>query len=231
MASRRRLLALATLALALVGAPAIGAGPSVDAAPDDPPSTIASVPADSDSPSVTSPIVPVPPGCEAPPLPHVVFVGTVVERDFRSARFEIDAVRAGDPAPFSREDLVDVRYGSDVQYLDDGESYLVGAPVHPVLGVLVSRVSDPIENFGGDEVIGVSETDIRCPDYEDPMRTLNLDGTKVSAGVFAPLGDAETRLAAAIVVPLAVAVGVIFVVALLRLSLGGLWQALRRERR
>ena len=229
MATRRRSSASATnvavrfVSTILAALMFMSAGAAV-AAPDDPSPTPT-------APSGTSPVVPVPPGCEAPPLPHVVFVGTVVDRDFRTVRFEIDAVRAGDPAPFASDQLVDVRYGRDVQYLDDGETYIVGAPVHPVLGVLVSQVSDPIEDFGGDEVIGVSETDIRCPDFEDPMRTLNLDGTKVPAGVLAPLGEAEGRLLAAIVIPLGVAVAAIFVLALLRLSLAGLWQALRRERR
>lgn len=176
-------------------------------------------------------VVPVPQGCEAPPLPHVVFVGTVVERDHNSVRFEIDAVRAGDPAPFDVDGEVEVRYGRDVQYLDDGATYLVGAPVEPILGVLVSRVSEPIEDFGGDEVIGVSETDIRCPDFEDPMQTLHLDGTRVAAGVLAPLGGAEGRLLTAVLVPLAVTLGVIFLLALLRISLSGLWRGLRRGRR
>ena len=127
---------------------------------------------------MTLPLVPVPQGCAAPTLPHIVFVGKVVDRDYRSVRFEIEQIRAGRPDPFSSGDLIDVRYGLDAQYLDDGGRYLVSAPrSSPELGFLVSRVAEPIADFGGDEVIGVSESDVNCPEFEDPMRTLNIDGT------------------------------------------------------
>ena len=98
------------------------------------------------------------------------------------------------PAARSRSrsgDLIDVRYGLDAQYLDDGESYLVSAVVDPDLGYLVSRATEPTENFGGDEVIGVSETDVDCPKYEDPMRTLHTDGTPIDGGVLDPFFDGQ----------------------------------------
>jgi hypothetical protein len=101
---------------------------------------------------------------------------------------------AGRPDPVRRRRSIDVRYGLDAQYLDDGEEYLVSAVVDPDLGVLVSRVTDPIEHFGGDEVIGVSESDVNCPDFEDPMRTLHLDGTAIEGGVLDPFFDARIRI-------------------------------------
>ncbi len=138
-------------------------------------------------------------------------------------------MRAGDPAPFAFDsDLIDVRYGLDAQFLDDGERYLVSATVHPDLGLLTSRVTDPIENFGGDEVIGVSETDVDCPDFEDPTRTLHVDGTPIDADILQPFFDARLRIATAILVPIAVAAGVIFVLATLRLSVTGLFRSLVR---
>ena len=171
------------------------------------------------------PLVPVPTGCAAPQMPHIVFVGEVVDRDYRTIRFEIERIRSGRPDPFASGDRIDVRFGLDAQYLDDGESYLVGAVVDPDLGLLVSRVSEPIENFGGDEVIGVSETDVDCPLFDDPMRTLRLDGTAVPASVIQPFFDARIRILSAILVPFAVAFAAIFLLATFRLSISGLYRS------
>ena len=177
----------------------------------------------SDEPPPVLPLIPVPTGCSAPAMPHIVFVGKVVKRDYRTIRFEIEQIRSGRSDPFALDDRIDVRFGLDAQYLDDGESYLVSAVVDPDLGLLVSRVSDPIENFGGDEVIGVSETDVDCPIYEDPMRTLHLDGTPIDASVIKPFLDAKVRISAALLLPFGLAFGAIFVLAMFRLSLSGLY--------
>jgi hypothetical protein len=174
---------------------------------------------------VTLPLVPVPEGCTAPPLPHIVFVGKVIDRDFRSVRFEIEQIRAGQPAPFASGNEIDVRYGLDAQYLRDGERYLVSAPVDPDLGLLVSRVTPVVANFGGDEVIGVSESDVNCPKFEDPMRTLHLDGTPVEASKLKPFFASRVRILGAVLVPIAVAVGVIFLLATFRLSIAGLYHS------
>lgn len=189
------------------------------------------------SPASADPLIPVPEGCAPPPTPHVVFVGKVVDRDYRTVRFEVEQVRAGQPAPFGFDgprfgvERIDVRYGLDAQYLDDGSSYLVSAVVHPDLGLLTSRVTEPIENFGGDEVIGVSETDVDCPEFEDPMRTLHLDGTPIEANMLQPFFDAKIRIAGAFLIPLAVAIGAVFALATVRLSLTGLYHAVRPSRR
>lgn len=184
-----------------------------------------------DAVPVTLPLVPVPIGCTAPTQPHIVFVGRVVDRDRRTIRYEIESIRFGRPDPFAGGDRIDVRYGLDAQYLDDGEEYLVSAVVDPDLGVLVSRVTDPIEHFGGDEVIGVSESDVNCPDYEDPMRTLHLDGSAIEGGVLEPFLDARIRILGALVVPAAVALGAIFLLASLRLSVTGVYHGLTGSRR
>ena len=179
-----------------------------------------------EQPPVTLPLVPVPEGCTAPPLPHIVFVGKVVDRDFRSVRFEIEQIRAGQAAPFASDNEIDVRYGLDAQYLHDGERYLVSAPVDPDLGLLVSRVTPVVANFGGDEVIGVSESDVNCPAFENPLRTLHLDGTPVEAN------DARSRSS----IPRCGSSGpwwcrsrsrsgVIFLLATFRLSIAGLYHS------
>lgn len=211
------------LATVLTAAPAAAQEePPPDSVPDDPLGDVTGgdeVPA---GPPPALPLVPVPTGCTAPRMPHIVFVGEVVERDYRTIRFEIERIRSGRSDPFALGDLIDVRFGLDAQYLDDGESYLVGAVVDPDLGLLVSRVSDPVENFGGDEVIGVSETDVDCPAYEDPMRTLRLDGTAIPTSVIKPFFDARIRILSAILLPFGVAFAAIFLLATFRLSLSGL---------
>lgn len=181
------------------------------------------------SPAAAEPLIPVPEGCAEAPSAHVVFVGDVVDRDYRTVRYEIDSIRFGDPAPFGfDDDFIDVRYGLDAQYLDDGGTYLVSAVVHPDLGLLTSQVSEPIENFGGDEVIGVSETDVDCPVFEDAARTIHVDGTPVEASLLEPLFEAKPRIMAALLIPPAVAIGVIFLLATFRLSITGLFNSIFR---
>ncbi len=218
------LVALSTLTAPTLGGAGAAAAPPDDTAPEGDPGTVTGG-GGADAPPVTLPLIPVPTGCTAPLMPHIVFVGTVDDRDYRSVRFEIDQIRSGHGAPFASGDHIDVRYGLDAQYLDDGEQYLVSAVVDPDLGLLVSRVTEPIENFGGDEVIGVSETDVNCPDYEDPMRTLHTDGTPIEASLLGSLFDAKIRIAGAFLIPLAVALGVIFLLASLRLSVSGLYRS------
>lgn len=184
-----------------------------------------------EAPPDTLPLIPVPTGCTAPRLPHIVFVGEVADRDFRTIRYRIEQIRNGRPAPFADGDRIDVRYGLDAQYVDDDESYLVSAVVDPDLGLLVSRVTEPIENFGGDEVIGVSETDVNCPVYEDPMRTLQLDGEPVDGGVLEPLFASKVSMLGAVVLPFGLAVAAIFLLATFRLSLSGLYRSITSPRR
>jgi hypothetical protein len=178
-----------------------------------------------EQPPLTLPLVPVPVGCDAPPMPHIVFIGSVVDRDYRSVRFRIEQIRAGQTYPFSEGNVIDVRYGAEAQYLDEGERYVVGAGVEPDLGLLVSHVSPPTENFGGDEVIGVSESDVTCPRFEDPARTLHLDGTEIDTPLLEPMQGARFQILSALVAPSALALAGIFVLAALRLSIGGAYRA------
>jgi hypothetical protein len=169
-----------------------------------------------------APLVIVPSGCVSPAPPNLVFVGTLVDRDFRTGRFRIDEVRDGDAGRFSVGGLVDVRYGNDVQYLELGDEYLVGAGIHPDLGVLVSQIRAPAPPFGGDDVIGVAESDVPCPVLEDPVRTFLPDGTSVESGVLAPFFEDRAPLAGAFLIPLGVACAAVFVLAGLRLFLGAI---------
>lgn len=191
---------------------------------------------DETPPVVTLPIIPVPTGCTAPAQPLVVFLGTAVDRDERTVRFRIDDIRAGQTFPFGAvnddgDEEIDVRYGFDAQYVQPGQQYLVGAVVDPDLGYLVSRTSEPTPDFGGDEVIGISETDVTCPDYEDPMATLYPDGTPIDGPMLKPFFDAKVRIVAAFLVPFGVAAAAIFVLASMRLSVEGAYRSATNQRR
>lgn len=218
-------IALAALAVAADGgSPTVIAAPPDNSVPGDEAGTVSGATEGAVTP-VTLPLIPVPVGCTAPLMPHIVFVGTVTDRDYRTVRFEIESIRSGRSAPFAVENRIDVRFGLDAQYLDDGEPYLVSAVVDPDLGLLVSRATDKIEHFGGDEVIGVSETDVDCPLFEDPARTLHVDGTPIDHNLLQPFLDSKVRILGAILIPFAVAMGVVFLLAMFRLSLAALYRS------
>jgi hypothetical protein len=172
--------------------------------------------------AATLPLVPVPSACTAPPRPDLVFVGTLVERDFRTGRFEIEQMRAGSAEPFAVGGLIDVRYGLDVEYLDIGTEYLVSARRDPVIGLLASKIRAPAPLLGGDDVVGVAESDVECPRFEDPIRTFLPDGSTIDSAVLAPLSENKSRLVWAFLLPIGVAFGIVFVLAALRWGIGGL---------
>ena len=195
----------------------------LSALPSEP--TTGSVPGDSVPDATTPgtlPLVPVPSACTAPPQPEIVFVGVLVERDFRTGRFEIVQVRAGSEAPFAVDGLIDVRYGLDIEYLDIGTEYLVSARRDPVIGLLASKIRAPAPLLGGNDVVGVAESDVECPRFEDPIRTFLPDGLSVDSAVLAPLTEHRTQLVAAFLIPLGVAFAIIFALATLRWAVSGL---------
>lgn len=166
--------------------------------------------------------VPVPSACDAPPLPDVVFVGTVQATDYRTGRFRIDQVRAGAIERFAFGDVVDVRYDIDAKYLELGEQYLVGASVDPDTAALTSRITAPDPLFGGDEIIGEAETDVECPILVDPVRTLSPNGLPVESGLITPMTEAKGDLLGSLLLPLGIALGVVLGLASLRWFLTGL---------
>lgn len=235
----RRVLAAACVAM-LAGAPggrAVAAPPPDTEVPEEGGSTDDAGPLPT-APAGSLPLIPVPEGCEPAPQAYVVFVGTVVDRDFRTIRFEVEQIRDGRTAPFAGPapaagggELLDVRYGLDAQYLTDGERYLVGAVVDSDLGVLVSRIEPDVENFGGDEVIGVSETDVDCRAFADPAITVHPDGRPVDGPMLQAFFDAKWRIVAAIALPFGLACAALFGLSAVRLSLNGLLRGIFRPRR
>jgi hypothetical protein len=206
----------AAVAIALV---AVGAAlvPARALAQDDPPA-----PAPAGGSSNRQWLVPIPLGCDAPPLPDVVFVGTLEATDFRTGRFRVDQVRAGDIGRYSFAGVVDVRFGIDTKYLEPGTRYLVGASLDPDTAVLTSKVRAAEPLFGGDEIIGATETDVECPVLADPVRTLMPDGSSVDSGVLTPLTDAKRSLLRALLLPLGVALAAVLALVALRWLLTGI---------
>jgi hypothetical protein len=161
------------------------------------------------------------------PAPVAVFVGTLAAADTTTARFAVQQIRAGSLDGYAVNTIVDVRYNDDIRFLHTGEQYLVGARPDPLLNVLSSKVRLPAPLFGGDAVIGVDDTDIRCPRVEDGVKTLLADGTEVDTGVLAPLKTAKRSLVRGILKPFGVAFGVLVLLASMKLLIFAMVRAAR----
>jgi hypothetical protein len=153
-------------------------------------------------------LIQIPAGCPPVDPADVAFVGTVLAKDEfvekGTVRWQIDQVRAGNAAPFSVDGVVDVRFGPDSQYLDIDEQYLVSAAFDPSIGTLTSKASPDAPLFGGDAVVGLEDTETVCPVVDDPVQTINVDGTAVETGLFEPLTQDKRLLLATIAVPAAI---------------------------
>lgn len=167
--------------------------------------------------AASSPLVVVPSGCAAPPAPVAVFVGTLSDSDTTTARFAVQQIRAGSLDGYAVDTIVDVRYNDDIRFLRTGQQYLVGAGLDPILGTLRSKVRSPAPLFGGDAVIGIDDSDVRCPRVEDGVKTLLTDGTEVDTGVLTPLKSAKRSMIKAILKPLVLAFAVIVLLASMKL--------------
>lgn len=194
MRVRRLILIPCAIAVALVVG-ASGASAGTEPVEQDPTASVA--PTDSAAPTTST----LPPGCEAPDPARATFVGELTAKDTRTARFTIEQVRAGTLVGFEVSGLVDVDYFDDVRYLEVGERYIVGAGTDGVTGRLVSTVRQPAPLFGGNQVVGVDDSDVDCPVFEDPVRTLMTDGSSVESGVLAPMIADSGGIARALLLP------------------------------
>jgi hypothetical protein len=163
-------------------------------------------------------LVPVPAGCTAPEPADVVFVGTAVGKDHRDqfVRYQIDQVRAGATRRWAVDGLIDIRYGADYRFIDEGEQYMVGAGFDAEYGRLSSTVRPPSPLFGGNDVIGLEDASVECPEFEDPVRTIRVDGSSVDSGVLSLLFDDRRLLAATLLVPTAIAFAALLVLVVVR---------------
>jgi len=177
--------------------------PPTDDQPVDQPAEQGSSSGDSDQPAVESAPVAttIPAECEVPQPVVATFVGTLVAADNRTGRFQVEQLRGGTLDSWAAGSLVDVDYGGDVRFLEIEGRYIVGAGVDDATGRLESKVRDPEPLFGGNQVIGIGERDTDCPELEDAVRTLDMDGRSVESGVLAPLRDSSGRLGRAVLLP------------------------------
>ena len=158
----------------------------------------------------------VPEGCRVPEPAQVAFLGRLASRDELTATYEVVQVRAGDLGAYSDGAVVVVRYPNrEADFLDLGETYLVGAKASPYAATLESKVKEPAPLFGGDAVVGVDESDAPCPVLEDPVMTILPTGRRIEAGVLATLRGESTQVALAVLVPaglaLAALVGLVMI--------------------
>ena len=178
---------------------------------------------------VSGPPVVIPDGCAVPTPPVAVFVATLADSDSTTARFAVQQVRAGSLDGYAVDTIVDVRYDDDIRFLRGGQQYLVGAMRDPIAGVLRSKVRSPAPLFGGDAVIGVNDTDVRCPRVEDGVTTLLVDGSGVDTGVLAPLKTAKRSLLKAVLKPLVVAFVVLVALVAIKLLVFAMVRAARER--
>jgi hypothetical protein len=170
----------------------------------------------------------IPAGCASPVMPQMVFVGDLVSLTTSTATFRVVQIRAGTPAGYITDDLVEVRYGQDTKFLDVDTRYLVGAASDPYSPLLISKVREEAPLFGGAAVIGSGET-LDCPSREDPIRTLYEDGSTIDTGVFAPLRDNAWLVVFVGVLSVAIVLALLFGVVLLRVMVRGASRGLRRR--
>lgn len=163
-------------------------------------------------------LIPIPVGCPVPAQADAVFTATMVGKDdvTQVVRFRIDQLRAGSAAPWAVNGLIDVRYGPDYRFLNEGEQYLVGVGLDPVYGVPASTVRPPEPTFGGNDVVGVDDVAVDCPTIDDPIRTLDVDGTSIDSGVLSLMTDDRRLLVATFAVPTAIVFAVLLALVVLR---------------
>lgn len=177
---------------------------------------------------VSSPLVVAPAGCDVPPPATAVFVGTLIAKDTRTARFRLEQVRAGSVDGYAVTDLVDIRYDDDARYLATNHRYLVGAAPRDGFNGLTSKVRDSKALFGGNAVIGINDKTLECPRLDDPIRTLQVDGSPIESGIFRGLRSSQRDVLLAVVRPVVWAFGIIIVLVLVRWMFTAMFLVVRR---
>ncbi len=210
----------------------------VDAGTTVPPSTLppaagrptaSTVPVDPTTglPAAQGPLAVLPAGCVAPSPPVAVFEGEITDAVATTARFRVTRVLAGSLQGYQYRDVVDVRFGDETRFLQVGSSYVVGVGLASADGALVSTVREAAPLFGGDAVVGLNDNDIDCPTFDDPVRTLQPDGSSVDTGVLAPLRGNGSSLLGAVLRPLGVAMLVLLALVIVKQLLFATGRALR----
>ena len=190
---------------------------------------LATPPPPTDPPAAIGPLIPVPPGCDGPPEVAVVFEGTLLAKDTRTGRFKIDQVRAGSSAAYEISGLIDVRLGDDVRFLHNDQHYVVGAaPLGPNLP-LGSTVREAKPIFGGNAVIGLDESSLQCPTFDNPVQVLNIDGSPIDTGVLSGLSNSTGRMGRAVLIPALIAFAILVGLVLIRWFFTGMFRYAQRS--
>lgn len=187
-----------------------------------------------DSPVVIAPksqsaVTTIPAGCPMPMSPQMVFIGELISIGDSTATFRVIQIRAGIPAGYVNNDLVEIRYGQDAKFLEVGTRYLVGAASDTYSPILISKVREEAPLFGGDAVIGVGDSGA-CPRIEDPVRTLNEDGSTIDTAVLSPLRGSMPVLIVVLLFSVVLSLVVLVAAVMMRTMLRGAARGLRRRR-
>ena len=183
---------------------------------------------------IESAVTTIPASCAVPESLRAVFVGRVDRIETNFVLYSVESERFGAVGDLLRDGVLTVRYPiDDVKYLAAGERFLVGAVAAPsgVRGdtpVLESKVRVPPDMFGGDAVAAVQR--VSCPDFDDPVRTLRVNGDPIDTGLLRPLLDDRAGLLRVVLVPIAAGLGVLFLLAATRVLVTGAIRGMRQSR-
>ena len=144
-----------------------------------------------------------PAGCVAPRAATATFLGELIATDDLLATYQVVQVRGGSLGAYVNSGLISVRYADrETLFLEPGKIYLVGAGASELFTTLESKVRAEKELFGGDAVVGIDESDVPCPKFEDPVITLLPNGDLIDSGVFSLITSRPTQLLQVFLLPL-----------------------------
>lgn len=181
---------------------------------------------------IESAVTTVPASCTTPATLRSVFVGNVARIEANFVLYEVVAERYGSVIELIRNGVLTVRYPiDDVRYLAEGQRFLVGAVAAPsgIRGdtpVLESKVRVPPDMFGGDAVAAAQR--ISCPDYEDPVRTLLVNGDSIDTGVIQPLVADRRGLLGSLLIAVGVGLGLLFLLVVTKVLVTGAIRGMRK---
>lgn len=152
----------------------------------------------SDTTETTTPTSRLPQACTPIEAPYVVFLGTVSAYQIPVFRFDVTEVVQGTwELP-----QIDVFFPDDHRFLDLGATYLVAAELDEDTGRLYSKVK------GSSKSVPPPGT---CPG-DDPIITVNGDGTPVQTSMFGGMRGRWGEILLAFAVPLSAILGLLLVI-------------------
>ena len=144
-----------------------------------------------------------PAGCVVPRAATATFLGELISTDDLLATYRVVQVRGGSLGAYAGSGLISVRYADrETLFLEPGKIYLVGAGASELFTTLESKVRAEKQLFGGDAVVGIDESDVPCPKFEDPVITLLPNGDFIDSGVLSLFASQPTQLLQVFLLPL-----------------------------